>query len=560
MSLNSTKQLIAALKKHKTLKAVHRATGTSWHKTHDLYKLALAEGLIDQPLPQGAPSREAQSRQIKPRKAGGRVKALRLAQIDVTPDKAGIRRYIFTSAQNNTRLHEKFWTNLVAFSEHLGARLCVSRFTYNKRWHLDMDKAQINQVGKKDAGEFWWDPKLQPYLLDERAVVATGLVWCGEMNIIPTAVRPLSGLETYTGRNSGIFPHAKIAMESIAAGKYEPTKFNYTTGTVTQRNYIQRKEGLKAEFHHCYGALLVEVDEDGNWYCRQLNADSTGTFYDLDLRAKDGEVTDGHRVEGLTIGDIHVDQIDKTAKDLIWEEGGVVDVLNPKRQFLHDVLDFYRQNHHEVQNPHTQFRKHIEGKTSVAKELVDVRDFLADVARPDVETLVVDSNHHHALGRWLREQNGLKDPSNAEIWLKVHGAVYDSIRANATEPNYLRIAMQAIGEPKFEKKYGIKFLDQDESYIICNDANGGIECGLHGHDGPNGSRGSPRSLAKMGRKANTGHTHVAGIYDGVYTAGCTCILDPEYVRGPSAWSQSHIVTYANGKRAIITFWAGKWRA
>ena len=38
----------------------------------------------------------------------------------------------------------------------------------------------------------------------------------------------------------------------------EATKFNYSTGTVTQRNYIAKKEGLKAEFHHQYGALIVD--------------------------------------------------------------------------------------------------------------------------------------------------------------------------------------------------------------------------------------------------------------------------------------------------------------
>ena len=56
------------------------------------------------------------------------------------------------------------------------------------------------------------------------------------------------------------------------------------------------------------------------------------------------------------------------------------------------------------------------------------------------------------------------------------------------------------------------------------------------------------------------HTHQAGIYDGVYTAVTSSVLDLGYNRGPSSWSHSHIVTYANGKRAIITIWNGKWRA
>ncbi len=565
MTIRTLPQFLRAYAKHKTIKAVSRATDTPYTTTHGFYARAISERLIEK-RPQGAPSREALTKQIKiSNKAGGRVKVAKATQIDAAPDKDGVRRYIFTSAQNNTKLHTQFWENLTAYAGYLGARICVSRFTYSKRHQYGMDKGESNTV--KGAEDMWWDKALLPHLLDERAEVAPGLIWCGDMNIIPTAADPLSGLESYTGRHSGIFPHVKCRMASIAAGKYEPTKFNYTTGAITQRNYIQRKEGLKAQFHHVYGALLVEVDAGGNWYVRQLNADSTGTFYDTPataktgiVRVRKGEVTEGHRAEAATMGDIHEDQIDESVKQTIWGEGGMLDTLDPKYQFLHDLLDGYRFNHHEANNVHSVFRRYVEKKTSIADELRGVHRFLVETKRDGTKTIVVDSNHHHFLGRWLRERNGLLDPSNAEIWIKAQSLVYSALRRDATEPNYLRIAMEAIGEAGFEKQSGIKFLNPDESFITCADAHGGIENGMHGHDGPNGSRGSPRNLARMGRKANTGHTHTAGIVDGVYTAGCCCILDPEYVHGPSAWSHSQIVTYPNGKRAIITLWAGKWRA
>jgi hypothetical protein len=104
------------------------------------------------------------------------------------------------------------------------------------------------------------------------------------------------------------------------------------------------------------------------------------------------------------------------------------------------------------------------------------------------------------------------------------------------------------------------FMDEDQSYVICEDANGGIECGMHGHLGPNGARGGAAAFAKMGRRANVGHTHQAGIYDGIYTAGTSSNLNMGYNRGPSSWSHSHVVTYPNGKRAIYTLWRGKWKA
>jgi hypothetical protein len=563
MTLTTPKALVKALKEHGSLKAASRATGTSWGATHNLYKRALADELL-QPLKQGAHSKEIITKRVK---GGGRVKVLKPIEIDCVP-RGGVRRYIFSGAQNNTKLHDKFWDNLLAFADYTGARIVLSRFTYSKRWTHQMDKADLGAPSGDKQESMWWDERLLPYFVDRRAEIAPGLAWCGEMNIIPTAARPLTGLESYTGRASGIFPATKLAMDSIPSHKYEPTKFNYTTGAITQRNYIMRKEGLKAQFHHCYGALLVEVDKEGNWFVRQLNADSTGTFYDTArmsddqvgaLRAKDGEVTDGHRVD-LVLGDTHVAQKDETAHKVVWDEGGMVDALQPKNVVHHDVLDFYSQNHHEIDNVHTVFRKYVEGTLSVGAELVGVVDYFKDIARPDTNNVVADSNHHHALGRWLRERNGLKDPSNAEIWLKLNDLVFTAIRQDVAEPNYLRLAMEAMEGKGFERKYGVRFLDEDESFILANDAHGGIECGMHGDLGPNGARGGRANFARMGRKAIRGHEHSASIYDGVYTVGCMCVLDPAYVRGPSSWSHTQCGIYPNGKRVMLTIWAGKWRA
>jgi len=67
-------------------------------------------------------------------------------------------------------------------------------------------------------------------------------------------------------------------------------------------------------------------------------------------------------------------------------------------------------------------------------------------------------------------------------------------------------------------------------------------------------------LSKIGRRANTGHTHTAQIIDGLFVAGTMTRLRLDYVKGPSSWSHSLIVTYPNGKRTIVTCFNGKWRA
>lgn len=468
------------------------------------------------------------------------------------PEPGMIRRFVVTCAQNNTKLHDGLWANLVALASHHHADIMVSRFTYD----IAAQGARGAKPGTEHAKEdIWFDPRIASFVCDDRVELARGLVFCGELNILPTAARPLSGLETYTGRRSMIVPHVKLAMESIASGKHEPTKFCYTTGAVTLRNYIQKKAGQKAEFHHCYGALLVEVNDEGEWWVRQLNADSGGVIYDLTLRAKDGVVTDGHRAEAVNWGDIHVARLEPEQFEANWGGGGIASALRPKLQFMHDTLDFKSRNHHEAKNPHVRFTRHVEGAEDVRAELTAVGNFLLSTMRRDCLTVVVDSNHDGALARWLRDADFKTDHVNAIFYLEAQLALYKALEARNRGFHLLEWAVQGA-----EPEDWLRFLREDESFVICKDANGGIECGMHGHLGPNGARGSAAAFAKMGRKANVGHTHSAGIYDGIYTAGVSGSLDLGYNVGPSSWSHSHIVTYANGKRAIITVWNGKWRA
>ncbi len=488
---------------------------------------------------------------LKPPVASGSKGALQHAEFE--PPKKGVARYILTSAQNNTKVHPQVWKNLMALAKHYKADVLVSRFVYNK--HSMAGKANkpgyVADGATDEYGDLWYDPKITPYLSDERIEIAPNLMWCGEMNIIPTAARPLSGLESYTGRRSGIFPHVKIAMESVASGKFEDTKFNYTTGTVTQLNYIHRKAGLKAEFHHCYGALLVEVDSKGHWWVRQLNADDRGVIYDLNIRAAAGKVTKGHSVEAINWGDIHEAEIDPIVKKVCFAKGGMLDKLKPKHQFMHDLFSMLRRNHHDAKNAHRMFEIHAKGLDKVEEEVRDSATFLAETSRPWCKTVVVDSNHDNALEKWLREADYKKDPPNAVFFLQCQLRKYESLARHDEDYHLLEDVLTDYAEIDH-----VEFLRPDESYLIA----GGIECGMHGHLGINGSRGTPQGFTKMGRKANTGHTHSAGIRDGVFTSGHCSVKDMGYNVGPGSWSQSHIVTYASGKRAIITQYAGKWCA
>ena len=458
------------------------------------------------------------------------------------PARGKVRTYILTSAQNNTGLHEACWTNLQALAAHDGAEIIVAAFTYCK------PAAQLGQKRKtaKERGyqAETWDDRLEPYFVDQRVELAPGLVWCGELQILPTAVNPISGLESYTARDSAIIPHPKYAVESIAAPKGKGAKFIYTTGAVTLRNYIQKKTGQKAEFHHGYGALIAEVCADGSWFVRQLCADSEGVMYDLDRKVDGGRVTSGHRPAALILGDIHVRQLEADVRALHWGAGGIVDTLKPHRQILHDVLDFRSQNHHDRDDPWLMHDKHVAGSTSVEAEVAEAADFLAEAGRPWCETVIVRSNHDEALVRWLKETDARTDPQNAVFWLRANLARYLD---RTLDP--IRWAFEQT-RCKFTR---VRWLRRDEDYSVH-----GVKLDMHGDQGANGARFSPTGGARFGFKFFVGHSHSAWWRDGGTGVGVTAAIDQGYNEGLSSWSRTHGLVYPNGKRALFTVWKDRW--
>lgn len=468
------------------------------------------------------------------------------------PKPGEVKRYLLTSAQNNTKLHMPTWRALHTLANHYDAEIMISRFMYI---HSQEGSAKVGTGKRGSERSAWYTPEIESHVSDEYVQLAPGLVWCGHVNISPTAEDPLSGLDSYSGRASSIFPHAKCAMKSVPTVKRDKAKFMWTTGAVTLRNYIQRKAGLKGEFHHVYGALLAEVDSDGHWWVRQVSSDRRGWMYDLDIVAKpDGSVTKHAGVEAIGFGDIHEDEIDPMVRKLAWGPGGMVDTLKPRFQFIHDVIDFGRRSHHNRRSRHKRFKYFVEGRESVLDEVAGVANFLKEAARPWSKLVIVRSNHDEHLERWLNETDWHEDMVNAEFHLELQTAMLKAIR-EGKELN----ALEWVCRKKFGVK-GVRWLKGDESYIICKDASGGIDMGMHGDKGSHGARASLKQFARLGRKVVIFHSHHCGIYGPAWQGGTSSKLDLDYNSGPSAWSHTHVLVHKSGKRQMVTMFAGRWRA
>ena len=478
--------------------------------------------------------------------------AVLTAPVVISAPKKGVKRFIFTSAQDSSAIHEEFWKNLKAYAEYHDAKIYVAGFTYSKSNNSNAKKKFGNE-GRDNEISSTFHPEIKPYLTNDRIEIGDHVVFCGEMNTLPTSVNPLYGFEKYTREKWGIFPHAKVQLQSVATQKYALSKQIMTTGTITLSNYILKKEGIKATFHHIIAAVIVELCEDGSFFCRHLISEKDGTFYDIDRFVENEQVTEGHRVEALNYGDIHIEKLDPVVKKTTFtNKNSLLNHLKPRHQFFHDLIDFSARNHHNVNDPHFIFKTYVNDTASVEEGIQLAGHFLEDTQRDFCKSVVVQSNHDNALTTWLKSRayDYRSDPVNAIFYLKAQLRFYESLK-NGEEPAIFENMMK-----EYSNIDDVIFVGEDDSYRIAGD----IECAIHGHLGANGARGSAASFTKMGPKANIGHSHSPAIHDGIYVAGVSGSLDMGYNRGLSSWAHSHIVTYSNGKRCILTMNAGKWYA
>jgi len=450
------------------------------------------------------------------------------------------KKYIITSAQNATPVHKKFWTAIERYAKYNDAEIIVIPLRY---------KNPTSQWTEESQEHEWWDSKVLPYLFNGKQDIGSIRV-LGDIKVLPTAVTPLTGLDAISGELSGIIGHPKIQLTTIATPHHSRPKIMTTTGACTTKNYTDSKAGKKGEFHHSFGACVVEV-RGKTFHLRQISACDDGSFIDLDREYTQTGTKKAPRAEALIIGDTHVDFVDPAVVRATFGEGGMVEALNPKRLIYHDLLDFYSRNHHHNGDPFVAIAKQQSGRDNVREEVERAIDFVMKYEPKNTESILVASNHNDALSRWINEANWKNDSINAEFYLETALAMCRSVKM--TPHGSVRVHPFVYWCDKIAGD-NINSLGRDESYSVK-----GIELSLHGDKGSNGARGSAFGISKIGVKTIIGHSHSPNIRDGCYQTGTSTHLKLEYNSGASSWLQTHCVIYANGKRSLINIINGKWR-
>ena len=457
-------------------------------------------------------------------------------------------KLVITSAQNATPVNKPFLKTILSYCKKNNARLVVIPYRY---------KNPTSIFHNSDQGAEWWDKAIEPYLCQDAIRVCDGLQIIGPLKVQPTATNPLSGLDTITGLDSAIIGHPKVQLLTVPTPSQQLPKIMTTTGAVTAPDYTDSKAGYKGEFHHSYAAVIVEVDSD-EFHIRHIHSSDDGSFYDLEWHYE-GSKKKRTTISGLVTGDSHVEFMDDNVRAATYDNvDSIVNLLKPEVLVYHDVEDFYRRNHHHKNDHLLAYGKHHFGRDNVEEGLQLTADFIDVNSRDWMTNVIVKSNHDEALDRWLKEADPKTDPENSRLYYYLMYNLLKSVESTDTGYSWEDPFKFWCTNPDklggLKNTQSTKFLHRDESYTISN-----IEVGFHGDKGPNGSRGSPKSFAKIGPKTVVGHSHSPSICDSCYTVGLSAKLNLEYVSGPSSWMQTHCIIYPDGKRTLINILNGKWR-
>lgn len=454
------------------------------------------------------------------------------------------KKFVITSAQNATPANAEFLESLEGYCKRNDAELVVIPIRYR-------NPTSVWSESQQDAE--WWDEKVVPYLCNQRKKLCENLVLLGDIKTTPTAEMPLSGFEGITHGESGILGHSKMQLRSIPTPSHKLPKIMVTTGSVTKPNYTDTKAGKKGEFHHVFGAIVVEI-VGKKFHMRQINACKDGSFIDWDTEYVGDQARPAARAAALVMGDSHFQFMDPDVGRATFGKDGIIEQLAPEKLVWHDVLDGYSRNPHHEGNPFAEIAKLQHDMADVEKEVLETTLFIREqTQKHNCESVIVPSNHDDFLRRWIMNTDWRRDPLNAEFYLETALVMVKSVRMGPGGTSYVNPFTHWV--KTWAGGSNIRCLGMNDSCMVK-----GIEVGMHGHKGPNGARGTLRNLSQIGVKSVTGHSHQPGIINGAYQVGTSSRLDLEYAEGPSSWIHGHVVIYANGKRSHVFIIDGKFKA
>lgn len=450
--------------------------------------------------------------------------------------------YLLTWAQAETPVHEQFWENMKAYAEHIGAEIIVSAGRYKNPNSIEKSR----EIESKEKNKSVWASEVRDYLYASRIDLNTMLTVLCDVKIQPTNMYPINGVNGFTGMKTSVVPHPKVQLKSLPVLKDYPQKLVLSTGACTVENYTDTRIGKKGEFEHELGFVIAEIVDDKQFFIRQVQADDSGRFYDLNYCVNYGYVNNSFKSKEdfmypfIVWGDVHLSQEDQQAINLATE---LTNKLRVENVILHDLFDGNSVNPHSEKDPFRMLEKEESGEDDLEWEL----DWLKNWLRAYSETLewsklhIIASNHNDFADRFLKNTDWRK-ARNKRLYLEL-AYIKSQGLANKGIINY-------IIDEEFKDNDYIKTYAYGESLQMQGD----WECGLHYDKGANGSRGSIGQFKDLSTKTIGGHGHSAQRYGGAIMTPTLTKLQLDYNSGSlSSWVQGVTLAYPNGKASQIIF-------
>lgn len=462
---------------------------------------------------------------------------LRKEELELTYEYSNKKRFVITSCQNDTKINRNFYETLKNYAEVNNAELIILRTKY--------------KVSEADKEHYFVD---SDHLLTHNIVIADKIKVFGALNLMPTLVSPLSGLEMLSKGYTCVFGHNSVQMKTLPVNDGDHPIMMATTGTLSVPNNSDTKTGQKADYTHCFSASIIELEDD-KFHMRMVTADDKGGFYDLDKYYLNKNIEENQIVEALILGDVHVDVADnEVVYATFYNPDSIVNVLKPKTLVLHDLYDNNQlSSHHLTKNYIGRFSKYVAGEDDVEAELNKTVKFIEEIDNPYVQkNVVVASNHLDHLEKWLNNSDIKTDYKNSILYHKLMYKLLTSI-VEGREVSAFQLYFEdtCTDEDVLNKTI---FLGREDSYFIKD-----ILISSHGDMGLGGSRFSPTQGKKFPHKMVVGHSHQPVIEQNLYVTG-TMTGKLSYAKGvPSGWMNSHVVIYPDGSRTHINIVKGTWK-
>lgn len=415
-------------------------------------------------------------------------------------------KIVISFVQDGSSINEDVFLTLKTYCKHNHAKLGILWGKGNTK-NTKFNKETYDKLKDYLATEFTFNK-------DESCLAKDFLIPVTQKN-------PLLNLDKLsTTIKTIIVGAAKQYIKILPYNPNETYRISCSTGTISMPDY---KETVSAQLDykfHTFGGILLNWNNKLNRYEVRNLIYKNGCIQDINKKyTKDHVEIINDSVSAMVLGDLHFPEENINAVN---NTKNLIKLLNPAKVFIHDWCSFNSINHHDE---HKALTKLINNHTSLQDELKLSFDKLKALSKTNTKSkfIIIQSNHDNFIIKWLNEGNFVWDKENAKL-----GAQY-----------FIRLLEN---NSLFDDFDNVSFKNNIENCIV-ND----IFCGMHGHDGISGAKGSLNSFSKTYTASITGHTHSPCIYENQIVVGTLSKLQLAYNKDKlTAWANCNAIVYKNG--------------